>query len=164
MFRTERLMRPMAGGSRAPRCTASAVAALVLGVSASPALAGTFTVNTRADHAPAAGQCASPPVAGDCALRQAVAKANANPGSKIVVPPGTYRLSILPTGMDDNSTGDLNVTAATTISGANRHTTIIEAGVSAGNGIDGVLAVHGSAPLDISGVTIRFGNSTGTGG
>ena len=48
---------------------------------------------------------------------QAVAKANANPGSTIVVPPGTYRLSIAPTGLDDNSTGDLNVTAATTILG-----------------------------------------------
>jgi Tol biopolymer transport system component len=135
-----------------------------LGASVEPAVAATFTVNTTKDHAPHAGACASPPVAGDCALRQAVAMANAHPSSTIALHPGTYRLTIAPSGADDNSTGDLNVTAATTISGSNPTTTIIEAGVSAGNGIDGVLAVHGSAPLNISGVTIRFGNSTGTGG
>jgi hypothetical protein len=140
------------------------LAALGSGLLASPALAATFAVNTRTDVAPSAGECASPPAVGDCSLRQAVDSANANPGSTISVPAGTYQLSIPPTGMDDNSTGDLNITASTTISGSGVSGTVIEAGTTAVNGIDRVLSMNGAAAVHISDLTIRFGHTTAGGG
>lgn len=143
----------------------TAAVALSFCVGAAPAGAATFTVNTTKDHAPHAGECASPPVARDCSLRQAVAMANSHPNSTIVIPAGTYRLTIAPAGPDDNSTGDLNLTATATISGAGASKTIIEAGVSADSGIDRELTMTGAGNLHITGVTLRFGNTTsGVGG
>lgn len=145
-------------------CLAISVAAVGWGLGASPALAVTLTVNTRVDAAPSAGECASPPVAGDCSLRQAVDMANTNPGSMIALPAGTYQLTIPPGGADDNSTGDLNLTASTTIAGAGSLKTVVEAGTTASDGLDRVLTMSGSAVVHIQGVTVRFGNATMGGG
>ncbi len=130
-------------------------------LSVASAQAAPITVNKTSDAAPSGSECMG--VAGDCALRQAIDKANANPGSTVVVPNGTYRLTIAPAGPDDNSTGDLNVTASTTISGSGP-SPIVEAGTSAGSGIDRVLTVGSGANVSISRITIRFGKSPGTGG
>jgi hypothetical protein len=68
----------------------------------------------------------------DCSLRGAVQVANANPGSTITLPAGTYTLAINGAGAggcassgDDNTIGDLGINASTTISGAGSATTII---------------------------------------
>ena len=70
-------------------------------------------------------------VENDCSLRGAVAFANLNPGTTIVIPAGTYQLNI-PGGLGEgfsgnNSIGDLDVTANNTIiTGAGAATTIIQ--------------------------------------
>ena len=83
----------------------------------------------RTDDTAAASACTG--VANDCSLRGAVAFANLNPGTTIVVPSGTYQLSI-PGGLAEgfsgnNSIGDLDITANNTIiTGAGAATTIIQ--------------------------------------
>ena len=78
-----------------------------------------------------AGASACTAVASDCSLRGAVAFANLNPGTTIVIPAGTYQLSI-PGGVAEgfsgnNSIGDLDVTGNNTIiTGAGAATTIIQ--------------------------------------
>jgi CSLREA domain-containing protein len=86
------------------------------GVALGPGVAGaaTLTVTTTTDTV-AAGD-------GQCSLREAIAAvdtpgaasdcgtANAT-GNTIVLGPGTYVLSIAPTGGDGNTSGDLDLTA-----------------------------------------------------
>ncbi|HKC24168.1 MAG TPA: hypothetical protein VKF32_05475, partial [Thermoanaerobaculia bacterium] len=62
-----------------------------------------------------------------CTLRAAVMEANRNSGSTIILPAGTWNLTIPPSGLDDETTGDLNLDADVTISGAGASVTIIEA-------------------------------------
>src|SRR5215471_12800587 len=82
----------------------------------------------RTDDVFSASACTA--AANDCSLRGAVAFANANPGTSIVIPAGTYNLNI-PGGATegfngDDSIGDLDVTASgTSITGAGAATTII---------------------------------------
>ena len=80
-----------------------------------PAAAGLFLVDRSDDDASAAAQVCS--VAGnDCSLRGAIIKANANPGSTVVLfADQIYTLTIVRAGTDDATTGDLNVTADMTI-------------------------------------------------
>ena len=83
----------------------------------------------RTDDAAGASGCSA--VANDCSLRGAVAFANLNPGTTIVIPAGTYQLNI-PGGAGEgfsgnNSIGDLDITGNnTTITGAGAATTIIQ--------------------------------------
>ncbi|MFE7746887.1 CSLREA domain-containing protein [Nocardia sp. NPDC057455] len=121
---------------------------------ASPAM---ITVNTTADGAAAdahSGLCRT--VAGTCTLRAAVQTANARPGSTIVVPEGRYILTIRPDPQKvhgrnpDGTTGDLNLTASTTLRGAGHDQTVLDAA-----GIDRVLSV--SAPVTLTGLTVTGG-------
>jgi len=85
-------------------------------------------------------------------LREAIEKANANPGpDTITVPGGTYTLSIAGRDEDANLTGDLDITGPTTIIGAGAGLTIIDAA-----GIDRVFDIIGG-PTVLQGMTITNG-------
>jgi hypothetical protein len=106
----------------------------------------------------------------DCSLRGAVLVANANPGSTINVPPGTYTLSIdgsSETGQCGDATkGDLDIAGnGTTITGAGSGSTIIQQTTSH----DRVICVNQflvpNFNFTMSGVTIEGGKETwGVGG
>ncbi len=133
----------------------------------------TFTVNTTADTVTANG-CA-PGNPNTCSLREAIIEANASAGADtIMVPAGTYQLTIAPAGgadPHDATTGDLDITDGVSIIGANSATTIVEAGASAGSGIDKLFSINplgAGAGFDtsISNLTVRFGKNpfaSGTG-
>ncbi len=136
------------------------VALAVLAVGAAPAGAATLTVTTTADSL-AAGQCSlrkavqavdAPGTAiPDCGTASAV-------GNTIVLGPQTYTLSIAPSGADDSSTGDLNLTssvAALTITGDGPGTTTIDA---TGLG-DRILDVTAGAGVTVHGLTLRGGHA-----
>jgi hypothetical protein len=124
--------------------------------------AATVTATNFTDRANSA--CATSGM-GDCTLREAVIFANANPGTTIQLLAGTYALTIGPSGSDDASTGDVNLTADMTITGAGASSTIIDASGMAPTR-DRVLSVANAITAIISGVTIRNGSlaSLGNGG
>ena len=112
-----------------------------------------------------------------CSLREAITAANndaafggcsAGSGADtIFVQAGTYTLTRTNSGginEDENAFGDLDINANLTITGAGSGSTIIQAGFSAGTGIDKVLAVNPYCinPVNavIDGVTIRYGRNT----
>lgn len=131
----------------------------------------TFMVNTTADTVTANG-CA-PANPNTCSLREAIIEANASAGSDtIMVPAGTYQLTIAPAaGADphDATTGDLDITDAVSIVGANSATTIVEAGTSAGTGIDKIFSINPQGvgagfDTSISNLTLRFGTNPSAAG
>ncbi len=66
---------------------------------------------------------------GEISLREAVIAANNTPGmDEIILPSGTYTLTIEGSGEDLAATGDLDITDDLTITGAGASTTIIDAG------------------------------------
>ncbi|WP_459963116.1 CSLREA domain-containing protein [Nocardia sp. IFM 10818] len=122
-------------------------------------IAATFTVTTTADGRaadPFDGRCRTH--TGECTLRAAVQAANARPGSTIVIPPGRYRLTIPPNPLNingpfiDPTTGDLDLTADTTVIGAGQDETIIDAGH-----IDRVMLT--TARISLADLTITGGNT-----
>jgi CSLREA domain-containing protein len=126
--------------------------------------AATITVNSTADIIAADGQCT---------LREAINNANSDSDTTggdcvagtgddtIILPAGTYTLSITGINEELNATGDLDITDSDglTITGADARTTIIEAGDSAANGIDRVFHIGGGATTTIEQVIIQHGNS-----
>jgi CSLREA domain-containing protein len=123
-----------------------------------------FTVNSTADVAgpPGSANCVIPGDPTTCTLRAAIMAANHTPGGgvTIIVPAGSYPLTIVPSGPDDESTGDLNVTAVMTIAGAGPRQTFIDAtGLN-----DRVFNVNVGGPVTLSGVSIAHGSVTGAGG
>jgi CSLREA domain-containing protein len=114
----------------------------------------TFTVNSTIDATnanPGNGVCETVPGNGVCTLRAAIQEANALPGAnEIILPAGTYLLTIEGTDEDDAATGDLDIKEELTITGANASTTIID-----GNGIDRVF--HVFAETNFSNITIQNG-------
>jgi CSLREA domain-containing protein len=136
------------------------------------ASAATFSVNTTADTVTANG-CA-PGNPNTCSLREAVIEANATAGADtITLPAGTYQLTIAPAaGADphDSATGDLDITDALSIVGADSATTIVEAGPTAGSGIDKVFSINPQGvpragfDVSLSGMTIRFGKNNSASG
>ena len=142
---------------RSRRPHASAKLARVIGL---PAAAATLTVTTTRDELVAHD--------GRCSLREAI-EAVDSPGTRtdcgrvsrgsntIVLGSGRYLLSIPPAGVDDNTSGDLNVDggAPLTITGAGPRATVIEA---RGLG-DRVLSVASGARLVLSRLTITGGRA-----
>jgi hypothetical protein len=142
----------------------TAATALLLAVAAlapaSAATASTLAVKVTRD----------PGLAGNhrCSLREAIAAVNA-PGVRtpcgragraantIVLQPGHYRLGVRPTGLDDNGSGDLNVTRARNLSivGAGSARTVIDA---SGLG-DRVLSIASGTRVTLNGLTIRGGHA-----
>jgi CSLREA domain-containing protein len=126
----------------------------------------TFNVNTTNDGVdinPGDGNCSTvaPPALPICTLRAAVMEANrmANAGAIIMLPAGTYKLSIGATIADGEENGDLNMIVPsgyspgpTTISGAGAASTIIDA-----QGIDRVLRIDAGRTVSISGVSMING-------
>ena len=119
----------------------------------------TLTVNSTADEvdaSPGDGVCAS--ASGACTLRAAIQEANANQAfGTIMVPAGTYVLTIAGAGEDAAATGDLDITRSFNIIGAAAGSTIID-----GGGLDRVFDIGlcpPVTPVTISGVTIRNGNA-----
>lgn len=99
----------------------------------------------------------------DCSLREAMIIANTLPGpDTIILPAGTYTLTIAGAGENAATTGDLDITDSVTITGAGASDTIID-----GNGFvlnDRVFHVIRAGTVTISGITIRNGVSSGIGG
>src|SRR2546421_4431211 len=134
--------------------------AMLFGLAQASAGATTIAVNTANDELA---------VDGNCSLREAISAANADAGvdgcpagsgaDTIVVPAGTYALSIAGAGEDANVSGDLDITSDLTIGGAGRAATIID-----GAGLDRVVDVDpalAGVSVEISGVTIRRGLAPG---
>ena len=127
--------------------------------SATVAVAATLRVTTTTDEP------ASP--AGQCSLREAVATIDA-PGIRtdcgtasrrsntIVLKAGHYTLSVAPTGADDNTSGDLNVTATgpVLITGAGTKATVIDASALG----DRVLSIASGAKVTLRRVTVTGGH------
>lgn len=112
----------------------------------------TVTVTTDSDD----GVCDA-----HCSLREAVLTANGVLGKDtVIIPPGTYVLSIPGTEEDLGKTGDLDLTDDVDIIGAGPKVTVIEA-----NGIDRVMDVHGTGHSYLMrGVTLRGGGHVDQGG
>ena len=138
-------------------------AALIgLALSAAQAFAEpTFTVNSTSDDVdanPGDGACATS--AGLCTLRAAIMEANRSSGvgATIVLPAGTYTMTIPATPTDGEDNGDLNLTAPASgnpvirLIGAGAATTIVDA-----NQMDRVLSVGVARTGTISGVKLRNG-------
>ncbi len=106
---------------------------------------------------------------GDCSLREAILAANtdtavdacpAGSGADVIIlPPGTYTLSLAGAGEDAAQTGDLDLTADVTINGGGMNNTIID-----GAGADRIFEVHSGVQATITGLTVRNGSATSGGG
>ena len=99
------------------------------------ALQTVITVDTETDSNEIAYQaCTSDP--NDCSLRGAISKSNAIAGGigTIMVPTGTYQLTIAGASEVENATGDLNINQPVNIIGAGKGNTFIQAGPSKDNG------------------------------
>ncbi len=134
------------------------------GTQAAP-LVVTFTVNSlldQPDDLTIPGTCHT--TANTCTLRAAVMQANRTSGlgATILIPAGTYTLTIPAAGADGEENGDLNLTTpgsgspVITITGAGAGVTIIDA-----NHLDRVFHVHPDRGAAISDVTIRNGYLAG---
>ncbi|MHC4879404.1 MAG: beta strand repeat-containing protein, partial [Planctomycetota bacterium] len=126
----------------------------------------TFTVNTTLDTVDAnIGDGMALDGSGNTSLRAAIQEANASTDQtvEIIIPAGTYNLTIPKTGMDTAEAGDLDITNANAeivILGAGQGTTIVDA---IGNGTR-VFDIDVSAlEVEISGLTLR-GDASGDGG
>lgn len=142
------------------RATVAALAALAAAPCA--ASANTLVVKTTSDGITSG--------AGTCSLREAIASvdtpATPNPncaapsadGNTIMLGAGRYVLTIAPTGVDDNTTGDLDIEATVanlTIQGAGAASTTIDA---SGLG-DRALMIDPGASVTITGLTITGGHA-----
>jgi len=111
-----------------------------------------FVVTTTADTAD--GLCTSD----DCSLREAVQMSNSCAGIQTIsIPAGTYALTRLGAGEDAASTGDLDITDSVQILGAGSPTVD-------GNRTDRVFDVLAGTTVDMTGFTIRHGQSDDGGG
>ncbi len=129
--------------------------------------AASFTVNSFVDGvdvAPGNGICATP--TGVCTLRAAIQETNALPGADtIILPAGTYILTIPGPFEDHAATGDLDITQDLTILGAGAASTIIDGnGAVTGDRVFQVASAPTPITVRISGVTIRGGRIAGTNG
>lgn len=167
------LEKPAAGGPAwykpALKLVAGASLALLLALAtatlqAAPA-AAPITVNDTADQPGLpplnSGHCVAPD--GKCTLRAAIMAANhSSGGATIILPAGTYSLTIPASGPDDETAGDLNISTTVGIHGAGASSTIIDA--NAGTTLDRAFSVGAGAALSLSGVTIRGGAPSANGG
>jgi CSLREA domain-containing protein len=125
----------------------------------------TIKVSTTADDAHGNG---------NCTLREAIIAANTDSAvdrcpagsgaDRIIVPAGTYVLSLAGPGDDSALTGDLDVASTVSIRGAGADTTIIDGGSFDWPDSDRVFQVLDGADLTLSRVTIRGGHCWNGGG
>ena len=118
----------------------------------------TFKVNTTLDTV-AVSLKTGKDATGHISLRSAIQAANAKPNSDtIIVPSGTFKLTLAGANEDNDATGDLDINGNVTIKGKNAASTIID-----GNNLDRVFQVL-SGKVQISGVTIQHGRANEGGG
>ena len=118
----------------------------------------TFKVNTFADTV-AVNLKTGKDASGNVSLRSAIMAANANPKSDtIILPAGTFDLTIPPTGGDGSTNGDLDILANLTIQGSTKGQTVID-----GGSLDRVFHILGDR-VAISNVVIQHGRAVGEGG
>ena len=118
----------------------------------------TFNVNTILDTV-AVNLHNGKDSSGHISLRSAIQAADARGGSNsIIVPSGTFTLTIAGAGEDASATGDLDITGNLTIKGKSSVSTIID-----GNNLDRVFQILGGK-VSISKVTIEHGRAVGDGG
>jgi hypothetical protein len=124
----------------------------------------TYYVNMGTDGYSAAVTDCAVQANTDCTLRDALQAANTNVGADTVVLKNliTYALTLGPTGSDDNTTGDLNITDSVAIVVSGNGEAIIDAGGMTPTR-DRVLTVSGGT-VGITGVTVRNGETSGSGG
>ncbi len=113
-----------------------------------------FTVDTTADapdQSPGDGVCS---IAGSgCSLRAAIQETNALPGlDSVVLPPGTYTLTVSGFGEEAAVTGDLDITDSVLLQGVHPSRPVIDA-----NHLDRGLDVKPGASVEIEFVTIENG-------
>lgn len=145
-----------------------AALALALAVLQAPAVQAapksniSITVDTATDDNSAGFQVCTG-AENDCSLRGAISLANSDTTNAytIIVPAGTYTLTILGSGENANATGDLDISASLTISGAGAATTIINGNHSVT--LDRVFHVTGAYTVSVLGVTITGGQGDGGG-
>ena len=112
-----------------------------------------FHVNTLLDTAALSLQNGKDS-AGHVSLRSAIMAANARPNSDtIVLPAGTFTLTIAGANEDNAATGDLDIRGNLTIKGEGAGKTVIDA-----NALDRVFEVLGGN-VKISGITIQHGSA-----
>lgn len=137
------------------------LAGLLLVLAAPAAYAETITVNAfddRPDASAADGLCdADLETPGEqCTLRAAIQHSNQTPeADTIVVPPGTYKLTIKGNEENAAATGDLDILGTVTVQGADAATTIVDAAKAKDRAFD----VRFGAVATISGLTIRKGKT-----
>lgn len=120
-------------------------------VTVSPARADVVFTVTKFDDT-ADGVCDA-----DCSLREAIIAANNTPGADtIIVPAGTYTLTITKTITDTASDGDLDITDSLTIMGPDGGQAVIVGGPGWN---DRVLHIGFGAVASISNVTVQNGNN-----
>ena len=101
---------------------------------------------------------------GKLSLREAINLANLSGGpDTIVLPNGTYKITIGPAGADDNTTGDFNITDNLVIKAASGAHPVIDGGA-----LDRVFNIPTTASLvtslEFDGVVIKDGATAGNGG
>ena len=117
-----------------------------------------FTVNTTLDTI-AANLKTGQDSTGHISLRSAIMAANAQPGADtIMLPNGTFRLTIAGKIDDSGVKGDLDVHSDLTIQGRGHTGTIVD-----GNGLDRVFDIQ-SGKVSISQLTIQDGSNSQGGG
>lgn len=141
-----------------------AVSLALIGVAAVltlPAVAAptvTFNVNSTldlVDNNPGNGVCQT--AGGDCSLRAAIQEANATASSDtIILPAGTYVLTITGQLEDAAAQGDLDILNDLTLQGAGADTTIVDA-----RKIDRVFHITATAQVTLTGLTIQNGSDNG---
>lgn len=136
-----------------------------------------YVVNTTADTQDLTvtdGICVD--AAGSCSLRAAITQSNATAElDVIIVPAGTYTLTLVAPNENANAGGDLDITSPVSIEGAGIGITIVQAnllpnaatervfhitGTASPNGFNIVEAAGNSHHVSLSGLTIRNGNNT----
>ena len=124
-----------------------------------PYSVGTITVNTVADSAAANPATSDTTIHGTVSLRSAIQYTNAIAGADtIIVPAGTYTLTISPLGGDTAGTGDLDINDSLTIIGAGENETVID-----GNQIDRIFnigSINTNISVKLSGLTVMNGYSS----
>lgn len=135
-------------------------------IPAAPA-ALTFTVNTSladaVDVNPGNGICETAPGNNACTLRAAVMEANISPGmDTIVIPAGTYYLTIPSTAENYALNGDLDLTDNVIIIGAGAAETIIDGNRDVTNGR--VFEIFSGVYVHMSHLTARNGIHEATAG
>jgi hypothetical protein len=157
--------------ARRNRCSAAVASVVAFLGCLRVAHAATFTVDVTTDSvdaAPGDGACAD--AAAACSLRAAILEANALSGADVVMlPAGTFALTIRGADEDLAATGDLDVTESVGIEGISPDATVIDAvglgelGNMADFG-DRVLDIHGGARVTLRELTLTHGAVIGSGG